>query len=403
MAHAERGESVRRSERSGGAGTARRVAILAPMGSVDHQPGIMHAAEAFADAGYSVDLFLVRNLCYAEPRFKSPRIRVHLMPWTFDVAREPRWIATVAFALWLPWITQSNYVAVFAGGIRGLFAAWFLSLFRRCRIINLQLELYIGKKLNTRAARLFKWWERRAISLSWLSLIHDEHRAQMLSADARISRSCIELLPNAPRGQGRIVSSRMLHKRFRLPEETRLLLAPGTVNPAFESEETVRAAQDLPEGWCCVIHSAQRRGREEAYIRRLEAANVHQRALLSLEPVPFAQVEELMASATIGLALYGRAGGPNTTEVGLASGKLCHFLQLGVPVIVSDFPSLREFVLTHRVGLPLRDFAELPKLIAEIESDLAGYRSRAAACFTRELSYDTHFRRVLDRLEREIR
>lgn len=380
-----------------------KIAILAPMGAVDHQPGIMHAAEAFADAGYTVDLFLVRNFRYPEPQFTSPRIRMFWMPLKFDAVRESRWLASVAFSLWLPWVARDDYAAVFAGGVRGLFAAWFLSIFRRCRIINLQLELYVGSKLNTRAARFFKWWERQAISSCWLSLIHDERRAQMLAADAGIPRSSIELLPNAPRGAGRISMSRMLHTRFSLPEKIFLLVAPGTISPAFESEETVRAAQALPEEWRCVIHSAQPRGREDCYIRQLEAANVRKRALFSLDPVPFAQVEELMASATIGLALYGRSGGPNTTEVGLASGKLCHFLQLGVPVIVSDFPSLREFVLTHRIGLPLRDFAELPKLIAEIEADLAGYRSRAAACFTRELSFDTHFRRVLDRLDREIR
>lgn len=379
-----------------------RVAVLAPMATVDCQPGILHAVEAFAAAGYAVDVFIIRNRKYSEPYFESPRVIVRALPLMFGRKREPRWLVTLLFALWLPWVARDRYAAVFAGGVRGLIAAWFLSLFRDCRIVNLQLELYIGNKLTTRAARLFKWIERRAIRSAWLSLIHDERRAEMLAVDAGISRFRIEILPNAPRGHGRIETSSFLHERFDLPPRTRLIVAPGSIGPAFESEGIVRAAQLLPDSWRCVVHSAQSRDPDDPYIRLLHSRNTGKRVLFSLEPVPFPQVADVVASASIGLALYGSVGGPNTTEVGLASGKLCHFLQLGVPVIVSNYPMLREFVLRHRVGLPLKDLADLPALVAEIENDYLGYRRRAADCFTQVLSFDIHFRRVIERIEAEL-
>jgi glycosyltransferase involved in cell wall biosynthesis len=119
--------------------------------------------------------------------------------------------------------------------------------------------------------------------------------------------------------------------------------------------------------------------------------------------VLYEMVIEVLASADIGLALYGSVGGPNTTEVGLASGKLCHFLQVGVPVIVSDFPVLREFVTRHRVGVPLSDLDHLPQAIATIMADYEGYCRRAAETFTRELAFQNHFQGVLDRLDAEVR
>jgi glycosyltransferase involved in cell wall biosynthesis len=372
------------------------------MGAVSLQPGIINAAEAFAEAGYAVDLFFVRNRFYPLPVFASPDIRLRASPITFARMREPRWLATLAFALWLPYAARGQYTAVVAGGVRGLLAAWILAFFRPCRIINLQLELYIGAKLNTRAARLFKWIERRAIRSAWLSLIHDERRAEMLMEDAKIPRDAIEILPNSPRGSGQVRSSRFLHDRFALPHEMRLIVAPGSIGPAFGSEQTVTVAQQLPDRWRCIVHSAQSRTMEDPYMQLLQSRNTSGRVLFSLDPVPHREVDSIITSATIGLAIYGEVGGPNTTEVGLASGKLCHFLQMGIPVIVSDYPMLREFVLKHRVGLPLSDGSDLSELVAEIEKDYAGYRSRAAACFTRELSFDTHFTRVLERLAKEI-
>lgn len=380
--------------------TLRRVAVVAPMGTLDHQPGILNAISCFADAGYRVDVFGVRNLHHLPFGCETERVTVRYLPLSFRSARESRFWATFLFTLWLPFVLRGRYLAVFGGGVRALFASWFASWFRKTRIINLQLELYIGAKLPGRFARAFKWLERRALRTCFLSLLHDETRARMFMEDTGISRERIDILPNSPRGEGRIQRSHFLSNRFGIEEGTRLLLSAGSLSPAFLSEEIVAAAQDLPSGWKCVVHSAQPRTDEDPYIRRLKAANHQGRVLFSLEPVSYESVVEVLSSADIGLALYGAEGGPNTTEIGLASGKLCHFLQLGIPVVVSDFPVLCEFVTRHGVGLPVADLDDLPQAIAAIMDDYDNYCRRAAETFTRELAFQTHFQRVLDRLDK---
>lgn len=389
-----------RSTCSKGPPSQLRVAVVAPVGTLEHQPGVLNAVECFEQDGYDVEVFTLRNVHYPPRDFRSERIRVRYLPITFRSRRESRLLATVLFILWLPFVLRGPYAAVYAGGIRALFASWCVSWFRRIRIINLQLELYIGSKLDVGYSALFKWLERRAIRRCFLSLIQDETRAQMLCEDAGIRREEIEILPNAPCGEGSVRRSRFLAERLLLPQNARLLVAAGTLSPAFLSEETVVAAQHLPPDWTCVLHSAQPRGNDDPYIAKLHAANRQNKVVFSMEPVPYEKVVDILSSADIGLALYGAAGGPNTTQVGLASGKLCHFLQHGVPVIVSDFPVLREFVLKHRVGVPLADLAGLSHAIATIMEDYEGYCQRAAETFTRELAFQTHFQRVLDRLAR---
>ena len=147
------------------------------------------------------------------------------------------------------------------------------------------------------------------------------------------------------------------------------------------------------------MHSAQPRELTEPYIRQVTAANLQGRTYLSLKPVAYEQLDQVLASGRIGLAIYGDVGGENTTEVGLASGKLCGFLRLGIPVVVSDYPMLRDFVQGHRVGIAISDLRMLADAINTIEADYVGYRKRAASAFDRFLAFENHFAEVLRRLE----
>ena len=373
----------------------RRISVFAPMGTVDHQTGILNATRCFVAAGYTVDFYTVRNRRYTLPQFDSPQVRLHVMPVSFDSEPEPRWLVTLLFAAWVLAMFWRPQRLIFAGGIRGLFAAWVLAIFRRVQIVNYQTELYIGAKLNTRAAGPFKAFERNAAQRSVVSIEHDPQRRDLLAADLRLDPSRIVIVPNAPLGPARAVPSDFLHQRLGLPPHTPVLLCPGTLSETFQSMAVVQAAQHLQGDWRCVLHSAQPRSMDEPYLRSLQACNTAGRVTFSLAPIPYAQIDLLLAGARAGLVLYAADLGQNTATVGLASGKLSHFLKLGVPVIVSPLPGLADFVLQHRVGLVLEQPEQLPALLAELAADEAGYRARALACFDAHLAYESAFRAVL--------
>ena len=368
------------------------------MGTVDHQTGILNAARCFARAGYDVDFYTVRNRRYNLPQWDLPNVRMHVMPVAFDAEPEPRWAVTLLFAAWVLTMFWRPHRLVFAGGIRGLFAAWLLSLVRRVAIVNYQTELYVGDKLNTRTARAFKAIERSAARRSVVTIEHDEQRRELLIADLGLARERVVVVPNAPLGPARDEKSTFLQERLGLPAQTPLVVCPGTLGEAFQSGAVVDAAQHLRADWRCVLHSAQPREPDDAYVRDLMARNTAGRVVFSLAPVPYVQIDRLLASARVGLVLYAADLGENTATVGLASGKLSHFLKLGVPVIVSPLPGLGDFVEAHGVGHALRRPDELPELLRRILADEEAYRARCRACFDSRLGYEAAFRQVLARL-----
>jgi glycosyltransferase involved in cell wall biosynthesis len=179
----------------------------------------------------------------------------------------------------------------------------------------------------------------------------------------------------------------------------KILLNPGSLSEAFDSSRVVSIAQNLDNQWRCVVHSAAQIESNDPYLRRLEGLNKNSRVIFSLNPVPYSQIDELLGSAQIGLVLYSSQLGQNTSSVGLASGKLSHFLKLGIPVIVSNLPGLADFVITHKVGAVLEQDDDLPRLLQLIDSDIDSYRERCIKCFNDYLSYEVSFQKIINYIQ----
>lgn len=377
-----------------------RISVLAPMGTLYHQTGILNAVRCFAAAGYRVDVLTVRNRRFPAPVFESSMVTLRYMPFAFDSERESPVLATLLFTLWFVLTPSNRHRAIFAGGVRGLLAAYAYSLLRRTRIVNYQAELYVDGGRNAAASRLFKSIERRAAQRSELTIEHDAKRRDMLVEDLGLRKDRVIIVPNAPCGPARVHRSNLLQRRLRLDDSVPILLCPGSIGKAYDTATAVIAAQSLPARWRCVVHSAQPRTMDDPLVVELRSLDIGKRVDFSLEPLPYGQIDDLLGSARIGLVLYSSESGMNMSNVGLSSGKLSHFLKLGIPVIVSPLPGLADFVRDHGVGEVLDDPSQIYELVKRIDSDLTAYQKRALRCFDDELAYERFFRAVLDVTDR---
>lgn len=374
----------------------KRIFVFAPMGTLYHQTGILNAVHCFAEAGYRVEVLTIRNRAMPIPSFASGSVVLHYMPWTFNSYREPRILVTVLFSLWAGLSIWRSRPIIFAGGIRGLFAAYLYSLFRQTRIINYQAELYVDGATGSLTSLLFKYLERVAARRSELTIEHDEERKKILTKDLGLEPERVIVVPNAPRGPATLLRSSLLHDRLSLDKSEKILLCPGSIGDAFDTSTAMRLAPALPRGWRCVVHSAQPRMEKDPDIDKLRRLDPKGLVKFSLDPVPYEEINDLLGSATVGLVLYSSQVGMNISTIGLSSGKLSHFLKLGIPVLVSPLSGLASFVHEYGVGEVLDSPKSVEMLLEKISADMKGYQERALRCFDQNLSYERTFRPVID-------
>lgn len=85
-----------------------------------------------------------------------------------------------------------------------------------------------------------------------------------------------------------------------------------------------------------------------------------------------------MGAADIGVSIY-RNPGPQFQNMGISSNRLCMFLAMGVPVIVSRQPSF-EFVEEFNCGVMVDSQAEFLAAVEEIAANLTKMKANALRC-----------------------
>ena len=301
-------------------------------------------------------------------------------------------------------VQEERYDIALALSQKGLVIAGRFVASQGIPVVYMNDEVWFGPECGT-------WWATRLYSRLWkalerfynqrvaFSIIQDEGRADLLSQVNRIPRESIMMLPNSPSGCAHRLRTSFLHERLVLPEQSCIVLWIGMVPPYGAAEELVREANRWPEPLKLVFHTRYQAD-DDVFLAKLKSVADPARVAFSLKPVAFEQVEEVVASASIGLALYP-CRGPNAILVGASSGKITSFLRLGIPVIAQNFSSLR-WVEQDRCGVCVLDPSEVLTAARTILADYKAYSDSALRVFDERLSFDCALEHILRRLEKLV-
>lgn len=379
----------------------RRVAILWPSGHLDWCPGITNLASGMVRLGHDVVILTARNRHSNEPAPGDAKVRFQFLPGVGQDLKEPVVRITLKFLLWaLPLCRREKPDFIIGAGIRGLVAAAVISRWTGIPAAYLCLELYPSSQLQSLRWKVFKKIERLANRQMAFSINQDSARARLQAEDNHIPLESIRLAPLSPPGPARIERSRHLAERFGLGEKNVILYAGALFAPFSVSEDLVRSAQTWPAEYVLVLHAAHRVPEERVNgLKKLDTAN---RVVFSTEPLPYAEVGPLFASADVGLVLY-HPSDDNMRHINTSSGKLTEFLFRGVPVIASALPGLKEFVEENKIGMAIENVDELPSALASVLARREEFRNNAVACFDRHLSLDRALAGIVSAMEGSIR
>ena len=110
----------------------------------------------------------------------------------------------------------------------------------------------------------------------------------------------------------------------------------------------------------------------------------------------FAKLEELIASADLGVAVFNPE--IDTNHRLMTSGKIMSYLKAGIPVIVTGTPTTRDVVERHHTGVCIEKLSDLPTAYVRIVENYRFYADSAVQTFATEYEFDKNFHKAWNQL-----
>ena len=269
-------------------------------------------------------------------------------------------------------------------------------------LVYLSFEMFFRDELIVDSEIEEKEQEIKATQMADLVVVQDAHRGRLLAEENGLVLDKFAYLPVSPSGSRQVKRSNYLRDRFHLSEEQTIVLQSGTFADWTYADELLKSLDAWPEGFVLVIHSRDRLNDTSRYVREIKAADLPN-IILSTEPLPADEYEQLVGSADMGLVMY-KATPPsrylqkNIEYIGLASGKFSFYMKYGIPVIsVADrtYQGLLEY---YNFGENIDSFDELPDALIRVRSSENHHRAEAQRLFRERLDFDVYWPTLSARL-----
>ena len=263
-------------------------------------------------------------------------------------------------------------------------------------VIYYNQELLLERECST-FDRIVKALERTCNQMCYLTIVTGKRRAELLRADNNLESESIVCVPVAGLGKAYRAKGNLLQEMCGIPQEKKVLLYAGNIEPWAMCLEMAEAAQNWRDDFVLVLHSWQEDLVNHPYITQIRRLTQTRKVYLSLKQVDWQKMPELVSSADIGLALYQDLGEARN-EIGHSSNKLAQYLQMGLPVITTDFPSLRDVIDRYQCGA-CGSPDSIEPLAEMIFDDYERYRANAFRCYENDYDFSKHFRKVIERIK----
>jgi glycosyltransferase involved in cell wall biosynthesis len=305
-------------------------------------------------------------------------------------------------------VKKENPDIIIAVDESGLIAGLFVSIICRKpkpKIIFWSLEsgLVIGKS-SLFLTRLHELLFALSCRLADIVVTQEESRLADLEKkiNYKISRVPKIFIPHSPIGKSKEKNrnnrSDFFHKMFSLSKIEKVILHAGWIHDGMCVDKFALSSKSWKSEFRLVLHEREKRSPQEDFIRHVSKLS-RNRALLSLNPVTFDRIDEVISSAHIGLIAYDSKYGAGRVNIRKSSGKLAQYLKCGVPVIALKLPGYEEMFAQYKCGLAFESFDQIEGCIDTIMAEYQSFSEEAFRCFSEEFDFIKFFSPLLIHLE----
>lgn len=229
----------------------------------------------------------------------------------------------------------------------------------------------------TRLQRL----ENKSLEKSDIIITHDKWHKQFLLTHFNLNNKIL-LLPNSSFTPEIHMESNFLQKRLGVQGQ-KIVLHSGGFGKWFKCKELADSTYNWDKNVKLVFHVSHR-VEDDKYFEEVYESDYRGKVLFSLNPVSTYELDSLVASADVGIALYSEKElGYRATYMGLAAGKIGNYLKCGVPIIATKLLSL-SYIETYQCGILVEKEKDIASAINKILSNRDMYSKNAYRCY-REL------------------
>ncbi len=238
--------------------------------------------------------------------------------------------------------------------------------------------------------------ENVALEHADIVITHDKWHKQFLLEHFKLNDSNIFLLPNATFTPEVNIHSDFLQKRLNLSDE-KVVLHSGGLGVWFKCKALAASTENWDDNIKLVFHVSHK-VEGNPYFETVYHTDYKGKVLFSLNPVSTFELDSLVASADIGIALYSeKILGYRATYMGLAAGKIGNYLKCGVPVIATKLPSL-DYIEEYGCGVLVESEKEIAEAINKILKNRDLYSRNAHRCYRELWHPETYLNKITERL-----
>lgn len=263
-------------------------------------------------------------------------------------------------------------------------------------LVYYSLELYTWDHhwvIASRRMKRFKLIEEHYHPQCALTIVQDKQRGEALLKSNQVSNNMpMAYLPISLSGPINTSPSQWLQNQLGVGVDEVLILSYGMMSQRRRCIDLVRIAQVFPENWKIVFHGY---GPRELIDQMLDV-DKSRRICISDRIVPAEEREEVVRSATVGLAIYDNES-LNDKLTGFSSEKVAVYLKCGVPIIALRHSSYQH-IEDEGAAVLVDELEDIPRAVQIIIRNYARYRASAYRCFQRYYKFEQNFAGVIKAL-----
>lgn len=378
-------------------GSKKKILIIHPEGNIFNNPNLLSIATNLSNE-YDVDVLMPDSLYIERSEFK---IILYNSIWNKIKNKINNIFLYKFFFNFFRMHLKEKYDFIFGVDRIGIIDAYLFSKSMKCNYALISYEILFEDETSKR----YKKIEIKSCKKLVFAIVQDEKRAHYLSNENMIERSKMIYIPVASDGLAiRKKKSLILHKKFNLPLNKKILIFTGSVAQWTCIDEIIRKAKDfLPPDWVLVIHD--RYGEAKKNIVKMGLSSVLEENIFLIEDsiFSFEEIDLILSDAELGIVSYYPIAdspytGKNIEYIGLSSGKFSTYMKNGLPVIIYKATDLRDVVINNELGLYIDNLDDLYTIL-DFYKGRDYFEKNCLLYFNQILSFDNYKSHLKDELK----